>query len=261
MWAGSPKLDLQPAGLPEPDLRRQHWQFVHLYQRMVHKRQRAIRLIRRHRIQLLVLGYAASLGIPVITSGMDAVSSLLVLIMNNEIQWLTQQAGMARWGTAPGSVIIHGQKVPVDRPRLRGQRKEAKLGSDDLFRREGGNAATGMGQSRAAPAVWFAYSPDRKGEHPHRHLKTFCGTLQADGYAGFNRLYGDGRIREVACWAQVRRKFFDLRQAHASPIATEAVERIGQLYRIESEIRGRPPDERQQVRDQRARPLFIVLHE
>ena len=33
-----------------------------------------------------------------------------------------------------------------------------------------------------------------------------------------------------------RRKFFDLHQAHASPIATEAVERIGQLYRIESEI-------------------------
>jgi hypothetical protein len=64
IWAGSPKLDLQSAGLPEPDLRRQHWQFVHLYQRMVHKRQRAIRLIRRHRIQLLVPGHAASLGIP-----------------------------------------------------------------------------------------------------------------------------------------------------------------------------------------------------
>ena len=113
----------------------------------------------------------------------------------------------------------------------------------------------------AAPAVWFAYSPDRKGEHPHRHLKTFCGTLQADGYAGFNRLYDNGRIREAACWAHVRRKFFDLHQAHASPIATEAVERIGQLYRIESEIRARPPDERQQVRDERARPLLIALHE
>jgi transposase len=113
----------------------------------------------------------------------------------------------------------------------------------------------------AAPAVWFAYSPDRKGEHPHRHLKTFCGTLQADGYAGFNRLYDDGHIREAACWAHVRRKFFDLHQAHASPIATEAVERIGQLYRIESELRGRPPDERQKIRDERARPLLIALHE
>jgi hypothetical protein len=112
-----------------------------------------------------------------------------------------------------------------------------------------------------APAVWFAYSPDRRGEHPHRHLARFRGTLQADGYAGFNRLYDGGRIREAACWAHVRRKLFDLHQAHASPIATEAVERIGQLYRIESEIRGRPPDERQQVRHERARPLLIALHE
>lgn len=62
----------------------------------------------------------------------------------------------------------------------------------------------------AAPAVWFAYSPDRRGEHPHRHLEDFNGTLQADAYAGFNRLYDSGRIQEAACWAHVRRKFFDL---------------------------------------------------
>src|SRR5271167_2276217 len=42
---------------------------------------------------------------------------------------------------------------------------------------------------RASPAVWFAYSPDRKGEHPEQHLRTFRGALQADAYAGFNRLY------------------------------------------------------------------------
>ena len=113
----------------------------------------------------------------------------------------------------------------------------------------------------AAPAVWFTYSPDRRGQHPHSHLATFRGTLQADGYAGFNRLYDSGRIREAACWAHVRRKFFDLHQAHASPIATEAVERIGQLYAIENEIRGRSPDERRCVRDTRSRPLLTSLHE
>jgi transposase len=48
---------------------------------------------------------------------------------------------------------------------------------------------------RAAPAVWFAYSPDRKGEHPEQHLGKFRGTLQADAYAGFNQLYADGRIQ------------------------------------------------------------------
>ena len=53
----------------------------------------------------------------------------------------------------------------------------------------------------AAPAVWFAYSPDRKGEHPVQHLKKFHGTLQADAYAGFNQLYEDGRIVHAPCWA------------------------------------------------------------
>jgi transposase len=111
----------------------------------------------------------------------------------------------------------------------------------------------------AAPAVWFAYSPDRKGEHPKQHLCMFQGALQADAYAGFNQLYEDGRIQEIACWAHVRRKFYDLQQAHASPIASEALERIAALYAIEKEIRGRPPDERQQVRHTRARPLLQAL--
>ena len=111
----------------------------------------------------------------------------------------------------------------------------------------------------AAPAVWFAYSPDRKGEHPQRHLRDFHGTLQADAYAGFNQLYEDGRIREAACWAHVRRKFYDLNLAHHSPIAAEAIERIAGLYAIESEIRGRPAEERMQVRQARARPLLESL--
>jgi len=36
-----------------------------------------------------------------------------------------------------------------------------------------------------APAVWFAYSPDRKGENPRQHLKLYKGALQADAYAGY----------------------------------------------------------------------------
>jgi transposase len=106
-----------------------------------------------------------------------------------------------------------------------------------------------------APAVWFAYSPDRKGEHPQRHLAHFRGILQADAYAGFNKLYEDGLIQEAPCMAHIRRKFFDLMEAHRSPIATEAIERIAHLYAIEKEIRGRSPDERRRVRNARARPL------
>lgn len=49
------------------------------------------------------------------------------------------------------------------------------------------------------PAVWFAYSPNRRGEHPQSHLKSFSGILQADAYAGFEPLYANDRIVEAAC--------------------------------------------------------------
>jgi len=47
---------------------------------------------------------------------------------------------------------------------------------------------------KTPPAVWFAYSPDRKGENPQQHLKSYRGMLQADAYAGFQQLYEGGRI-------------------------------------------------------------------
>ena len=65
--------------------------------------------------------------------------------------------------------------------------------------------------------MWFAYSPDRKGEHPQAHLANFKGVLQADAYAGFNAIYESGRVVEAACWAHARRKFYDLHAARPSP--------------------------------------------
>ena len=59
--------------------------------------------------------------------------------------------------------------------------------------------------------------------------------------------------------AHVRRKFYDLEVAHKSPVAAEALERIAGLYAIEREIRGRPPDERREVRNTRSRPLLESL--
>ena len=110
------------------------------------------------------------------------------------------------------------------------------------------------------PAVWFAYSEDRKGEHPRQHLKDFTGALQADAYAGFHHLYGEGRIYEVACWAHARRKFHEIHAIHASPTTTEALARIAALYAIEDEIRGKPAELRREVRQSRARPLIDELH-
>jgi transposase len=112
-----------------------------------------------------------------------------------------------------------------------------------------------------APAVRFAYSEDRKGEHPRRHLKDFKGALQADAYSGFHHLYGDGAIYEVACWAHTRRKFHDIHVVHRSPTTTEALARIGALYGIEEQIRGKPAELRCSVRRIRSRPLLDELRQ
>src|SRR5580765_8895972 len=160
--------------------------------------------------------------------------------------------GLRRYVMAAGKLHADDTRVPVLAPGT-GKTKTGRLWTYVRDDRPAGD--------QAAPAVWFAYSADRGGEHPEQHLKTFQGALQADAYAGFNQLYKDGRIQEVACWAHVRRKFYDLEQAHASPLAREALERIAALYAIEDEIRGRPPQERQQVRQARARPLLQSLHD
>ena len=151
-----------------------------------------------------------------------------------------------------GAEKLHGDDVPV--PVLEPGNGKTKTGRLWTYVRDDRPAG-----SEAPAAVWFAYSPDRKGEHPARHLQNYVGILQADGYAGFNKLYETGRIVEAACWAHVRRKFHDLYQAHRSPIANEALERIGQLYGIEQEIRGRSPGERKEVRQARSRPLLEAM--
>src|SRR5689334_11175605 len=113
------------------------------------------------------------------------------------------------------------------------------------------------------PAVAFFYSPDRRGEHPERHLAGFAGILQADAYAGFDRLYDPkrepGPILEAACWAHARRKLFELAAVSKAPVAAEAVRRIDELFAIEREINGRPAGERLAVRKERAEPLVDEL--
>ena len=154
---------------------------------------------------------------------------------------------------ALGAYKLHGDDTPV--PVLcpgRGTTKQGRLWTYVRDDRPAGSAEP--------PAVFFRYSPDRKGERPRAHLANFTGALQADAYAGFDQLYGE-KIQEVACWAHVRRKFYDIHVALSSPIALEALEQIGRLYKVEEEIRGRPPSERYAVRQARAGPELKSLHE
>jgi transposase len=124
------------------------------------------------------------------------------------------------------------------------------------------------------PAVLFRASRDRSGDHPEEHLRVFAGILQADAYAGYNRLLATDRqpgpILEALCWAHARRKLFVLadiaantrrgaKVAPISPIAFEAVTRIDALFDIEREINGMAAGQRRAVRRERSAPLVAGL--
>src|SRR6187549_631195 len=113
------------------------------------------------------------------------------------------------------------------------------------------------------PAAIFFYSPDRGAKHPEQHLASYAGVMQADAYAGFNRLYDarrrPGPLIEAACWAHARRKFFDLARLDRAPIAVEAVARFDALFAIEREINGLASAQRLEVRAAHSRPRVVAL--
>jgi transposase len=105
------------------------------------------------------------------------------------------------------------------------------------------------------PGVAYVYAPDRKAERPIAHLAGFTGILQVDGYGGYRVLADKSGVTLAFCWAHVRRRFFELATAGPAPIASEALKRIGGLYKIEDDIRGRPADQRRTVRQERSSPI------
>jgi transposase len=175
---------------------------------------------------------------------------------------------MARWMGICGALVqplvgalhryvlathkVHTDDTPM--PVLSPGNGQTKTGRLWVYARDDRNSG-----STAAPAVWFAYSPNRQGLHPKAHLTGFKGILQADAFAGYDALFTDGTVTEVACMAHARRKVHDLHVRKATPTTNEALRRIGELYAIEAQIRGLLPDERQRIRQQQARPLLDSL--
>ena len=148
---------------------------------------------------------------------------------------------------------MHADDTPV--PVLDPGRGKTKTGRLWVYVRDDRPAG-----SSDPPAAFYRYTPTREGAHPRLHLKEFKGTLQADGFSGFDGLYVDGKVHEAACWAHARRKFYDLYAAQKSPLAEEALKRIKALYEIEELLRGKPPDERKRVRQLQAGPLIDGLN-
>jgi transposase len=109
------------------------------------------------------------------------------------------------------------------------------------------------------PGVAYVYTPDRKAERPLSHLDGFTGILQVDGYAGYRALAERNAVQLAFCWSHVRRRFYELAAAGPAPIASEALARIAELYRIETEVRGFTADERRAVRHEKSRAITDAL--
>lgn len=171
-----------------------------------------------------------------------------------QMSFLLNPLAQAIGAHAKAGSAIHADDTPV--PILdpgRGRTKTGRLWT--LVRDE--RPCSGP----APPAAFYLYSPDRKGEHAEALLSSCRGYLHADGYAGFGTLYaptatGPARLLEVACWAHARRKIYDVHVATASAAAKQILERIGALFEIEAEIRGRNPQVRLAVRQARTIPLL-----
>lgn len=154
---------------------------------------------------------------------------------------------LRRYAMAGGK--IHADDTPI--PVLAPGNKKTKTGRLWVYVRDDRRSG-----STDPAAVWFAYSPNRQGVHPQLHLAGFKGILQADAYAGFNELFVDGSVREAACHAHARRKFYDIHVKTPSETTQKALDYIGELYGIEASIRGKPAAERLRVRQEKAKPLL-----
>ena len=183
---------------------------------------------------------------------------------------LADWVGHAAWWLAPLAVLIgaHVKTAPV----IHTDDTPVPLLSPGLGRTRTGRLWVYLADERSwqgprAPAAWYRFSPDRKGERPRDHLAEFEGTIQADAYTGYTALTRESglpgrnapRIQHAACWAHARRKLFDEFERTKSPIAQEALRRIGELYAIEAQINGENTERRALVRQEQARPLLAEL--
>lgn len=186
--------------------------------------------------------------------GVDLAVSTLTDIVASAARLLTPLA------QAMGRYVLSGTKIHGDDTPIRvlgGAGSRAKTGRLWVYVRD--DRASGH---TSAPAVWFQYSPDRKGEHPRRHLQDFQGILQVDAFAGYDRLFDDGRIVEAACWSHARRKFYDIHEQQsklAGTLAHQALQKIGEIFAVEADIQGQSPEDRCRQRRRRTRPLLDEL--
>jgi transposase len=113
------------------------------------------------------------------------------------------------------------------------------------------------------PGVVYTYAPGRGAAVGLKPLAGYAGIVQCDGYAVYKQMADPKREGGGAtlafCWSHLRRRFYDIAQGGASPLASEALDRFAALYAIEARIRGRSAEARRAVRQAESKPLVAAL--
>ena len=238
------------------------------------------------RCERMVQVPAPSRPIPGSMAGAGLLAHILVSKFDDHLPLYRQQEIFARMGAdIPDSTLVDwcGRAMKVLAPLIK--RIEADVIASDLLHADDtpirvldrSQRDKGLGKGVKKGRIWayvrdqrpwagtsppgavYAFAPDWKEEHVHRHLANTRGILQADGYKGYSKLYepdpdGTPRLRDAACWAHLRRDFHDEWDKTKSAIARESLDRIGALYDIEREITGRPADIRLAARSKHSAP-------
>lgn len=146
--------------------------------------------------------------------------------------------------------ILHADETPVQQlDPGNGKTKRAYLWAYMSNRRETG-----------PPIVVFDYQTSRSGAHARNFLADWQGSLMVDDFGGYKAIFGQG-VTELGCFAHARRKYFELNEAQANPVAQEALLRIAALYEIEARGQSLSVTARADLRQQEAKPLLVSMHE
>lgn len=152
--------------------------------------------------------------------------------------------------TLLNQALLHADETPVQMlDPGRGKTKRAYLW---LYR----SSATADKQIAV-----YDFQPSRSGEHARHFLQDYQGALMVDDYGGYKALFTSPfSLIELGCWAHVRRKYFDLFTANQSIQAQTALTMIQQLYAVERQASEFTAQQRQQYRQEKAKPIIEQLH-
>lgn len=118
-------------------------------------------------------------------------------------------------------------------------------------------------RATGTPLILYEYQETRQAKHPKQFLAGFKGYLQTDGYSGYDWSDNLPQVVRLGCMAHGRRPFAELQKlAKNKPtgLAYQALEMIGVLYHIESQIKNKTLEERYQARQEHAKPQLDKIH-